>query len=256
VAPEPSDQDPGRQVGERDPREVGERDPREVGERDPREARERGPGEVRSAVSSHRCADEREVAAQERILAALDTLEHPFDEQADPVHVTGSAVVVGPRGTVLHVHRRLRRWMQPGGHVDEGEGPSEAALRESQEETGLALSHPDGGPRLIHVDVHPAANGHTHLDLRYLLLASDSEPSPQPGESPEVCWFTWEEAEMLCDLALAGALRAAQRQPEVRRFGDSINGGAKTLESDARARGASGTRGHVVQGGAMGHNGG
>ncbi len=196
-------------------------------------------GNVRSEVVAHPPADAREAAAREQILAALDTLEHPFDKDADPVHVTGSAVVVGPRGTVLHVHRRLGRWMQPGGHVDFGESPSDAALRESQEETGLALSHPVDGPRLIHLDVHPAADGHTHLDLRYLLLAADSDPSPPPGESPEVRWCSWAEADALSDAALAGALRAARRQPETQRFLGEADGGT-TSES---ANGAIGQNG-------------
>ena len=50
----------------------------------------------------------------------------PCDPTADPVHVTASAVVAGTRGTVLHLHRRLGRWMQPGGHVDPGESPPDA----------------------------------------------------------------------------------------------------------------------------------
>lgn len=145
----------------------------------------------------------------------LDRLDKPFDESADPVHVTGSAVVVGSRGTILHLHKRLKRWMQTGGHLEPGEMPYDAALRESEEETGLSLGHPAAGPRLLHVDVHPAADGHTHLDLRYLLLGPDAEPSPPPGESPHARWFSWPQALERSDVALAGALRAAQRQPEV-----------------------------------------
>jgi len=146
----------------------------------------------------------------------LERLASPLDEQAGPEHVTGSAVVVGPRGTVLHMHKRLRRWLQPGGHLDAGEGPWDAALRESHEETGLVVSHPTKGPRLLHVDVHGAANGHTHLDLRYLLIAPDLDPTPPSGESPEARWFGWEEATAVADDALLGALRAAQAQAEVR----------------------------------------
>ena len=66
------------------------------------------------------------------------------------------------------------------------------------------------------VDVHEAANGHTHLDLRYLLIAPDHDPSPAPGESPEVRWFGWDEAAAVADEALVGALRTARLQPEVR----------------------------------------
>jgi 8-oxo-dGTP pyrophosphatase MutT (NUDIX family) len=183
--------------------------------------RRRGTGDlaarVRRDVAAHVPGDDREAEARRQLLDLLEWVERPFDERAGPHHVTGSAVVVGPRGTVLHLHKRLRHWLQPGGHVDEGETPSEAALRESQEETGLALSHPVDGPRLIHVDVHDAAKGHVHYDLRYLLLAGDRDPSPPPGESPEVKWFSWEDADRLADASLAAALAAARRQPEVHR---------------------------------------
>jgi 8-oxo-dGTP pyrophosphatase MutT (NUDIX family) len=152
--------------------------------------------------------------ARIRILEALDTLESPFDRHANPTHVTASAVVVGRRGTILHLHRHLRRWLQPGGHLEAGEMPFEAALRESREETGLELSHPADGPRLVHVDVHPGAKGHTHLDLRFLVLAEDLEPAPPAGESQQVRWCSWDEAETIADEALVGAIRVARRQPE------------------------------------------
>jgi 8-oxo-dGTP pyrophosphatase MutT (NUDIX family) len=119
--------------------------------------------------------------------------------------------VVGPRGVVLHRHRLLHRWLQPGGHVDPGETPEEAVLRECVEETGLAVTHPEGGPVLVHVDVHPAARGHVHLDLRYLVSAPDDDPAPGPGESQQVAWFSWEAAADRADESLAGALRAARR---------------------------------------------
>src|SRR5271169_5069540 len=133
----------------------------------PQAAGDRRPAElvdtVRLAVAAHDPADGREAEARERILTELGQLARPFDVEADRTHVTGSAIVVGRRGTVLHMHKRLHRWMQPGGHLDPGESPWEAALRESEEETGLSLRHPDSGPRLVHVDVHPAADGHVHL---------------------------------------------------------------------------------------------
>ncbi len=170
-----------------------------------------------AVLAAHHPADEREERSTRRTAVALGNLPRPFDERADPEHVTGSAIVVGARGTVLHVHKRLHRWLQPGGHVEPGEAPWEAARREAEEETGLRLAHPGHGPRLIHVDVHRAAKGHTHLDLRYLLLAPDRDPAPPPGESPEARWFGWEEAAEVADEALAGALRAARRQPEAAR---------------------------------------
>jgi 8-oxo-dGTP pyrophosphatase MutT (NUDIX family) len=168
-------------------------------------------GAVRATVAAFAPADERAVASRARVLADLDHLARPFDRHAHPVHVTGSAVVVGPRGTVLHRHKRLGRWLQPGGHLDPGEAPAAAARREAAEETGLAVCHPSGGPRLVHVDVHDAADDHVHLDLRYLLVVADpgADPAPAPGESQEVAWFPWPDALARADESLRGALTAA-----------------------------------------------
>jgi 8-oxo-dGTP pyrophosphatase MutT (NUDIX family) len=166
---------------------------------------------LNTVLRGHRPADPRESLSMAIMVAELARLERPFDGEADPTHVTASAIVVGPRGVVLHRHRRLHRWMQPGGHIDAGEEPAEAAIRETVEETGLSVTHPHGGPAMIHLDVHRAARGHVHLDLRYLLSSPDDDPTPAPGESQEVAWFTWEEGAELADDALTGALRSARR---------------------------------------------
>jgi 8-oxo-dGTP pyrophosphatase MutT (NUDIX family) len=152
-------------------------------------------------------ADLRERRSRLRLLEAIGRLPGPFARLAGPTHVTGSAIVVGPPGVVLHRHKRMGIWLQPGGHLEPGETPWQAAWREAAEETGLTLRHPAGGPRLVHVDVHAAPLGHVHLDLRYLLLAADADPAPTPGESQDVRWFTWPEALAIADDGLAGALR-------------------------------------------------
>lgn len=143
-------------------------------------------------------------------MTELDRLQAPCDEHADLTHVTASAVVIGPRGTVLHLHKRLKRWMQPGGHIDSGESPPDAARREATEELGLEVAHPEDGPRLINVDVHEAALGHVHLDLRYLLIGADRDPAPPAGESPDARWMEWDEAMAMADDALLDALTVAR----------------------------------------------
>ncbi len=157
------------------------------------------------AVAGFDAVTDREIASRERFLAELDRLADPFDRDADPVHVTASAIIEGPRGTVLHLHKRLGGWMQPGGHVDPGEQPWQAALREAREETGLPLRHPDGGHELVHLDAHPAGP-HYHLDVRYLLLSDDVDPSPPPGESQDVRWFPLPDAIDIADDALVDGL--------------------------------------------------
>jgi 8-oxo-dGTP pyrophosphatase MutT (NUDIX family) len=161
---------------------------------------------LRSEIEAFECRSERERASRRRFLAELRRLDRPFDREADLVHVTGSAVVVGARGVVLHRHKRLGLWLQPGGHLDPGETPAQAAWRETKEETGLITHHPEGGPRLFHIDVHQAYAGHIHLDARYLLLASDQDPVPGAGESPDARWFDLQEARLVADPGLIDAI--------------------------------------------------
>jgi 8-oxo-dGTP pyrophosphatase MutT (NUDIX family) len=181
---------------------------------------------IRDDVAMREPVDEREAASIERFLALYDTLDDPFDQECGPVHVTGSAIVVGPRGVVLLEHKRLGIWLQPGGHIDPGETPWEGALREAAEETGLDVGFAlpsgdgpsvsdDGVPPLVHVDVHDGGRGHTHLDLRYVVDGGDADPSPPADESQKIGWFTWPDAIELADPGLRGALIALQPEHEV-----------------------------------------
>ena len=149
--------------------------------------------------------DDREETSIAATLERLSWSGDPFDEHADPHHLTASAFVLSSRGVILHLHRRLGIWVQPGGHVDPGESPADAARRETLEETGLATTHTDP-PTLLHVDLHPGPRGHTHYDLRYVVLARPLDPSPPPDESPEVHWFEFPEALERCEPGLRGGL--------------------------------------------------
>lgn len=159
---------------------------------------------LRAALTAHAPATATEAMSVRRVLRLLDWLPRPFDRQADPMHVTGSAIVVddGER-VLLHRHVRLLRWLQPGGHVEAGEAVEEAARRETLEETGVATRHPASGPRLLHVDVHEGPLGHVHLDVRWLLLA---DPGPPPAS--DAAWFGAAEAAGVADGSLAAALAA------------------------------------------------
>ena len=167
---------------------------------------------IRADVVARTPVDEREAAAIERFVELFDGLSDPFSQDADLVHVTGSGIVVGSRGVLLLKHRRLGFWLQPGGHIDPGETPWEAAVRESAEETGLVVSFAGptthGVPPLLHVDVHAGGRGHTHLDLRYLIDGGSADPAPPEDESQEIGWFSWDVAIELADDGVAGCLRA------------------------------------------------
>ncbi len=169
---------------------------------------------LRARLASMTPIDAREAESISRTRERLDVGDDPFDEFASDHHLTASAFVVSERGVILHRHRRLGIWVQPGGHVDPDETPETAARRETREETGLVARHLDP-PALVHVDVHPGPRGHTHYDLRYVLVAPPDDPSPPAGESPEVAWFSFEEAAQRAEPSLVAALADLAR-----RYGD------------------------------------
>jgi 8-oxo-dGTP pyrophosphatase MutT (NUDIX family) len=119
-------------------------------------------------------------------------------------HITASAFIVDPaqRAILLLQHRKLNRWLQPGGHVDESDQSlAEAAWREAFEETGLGrdemqLQDLHGTSGLYDIDSHniPAnatknEPAHVHHDLRFLFTCH------QPGllniNATEANGFKW-----------------------------------------------------------------
>ena len=161
---------------------------------------------------THRAVDTREQLSIEQFCEVVPLLSDPCNEHGDLRHVTASAIFVSDDGdaVVLHLHKRLNMWLQPGGHIDAGESIAKAALREAHEETGLPVRHEKDDAMFVHLDVHPGPKGHTHFDLRYLVRAPYVRPTPGAYESPEVQWFSWSEAEKIADPGLGGALVAVQ----------------------------------------------
>jgi 8-oxo-dGTP pyrophosphatase MutT (NUDIX family) len=173
------------------------------------------------ALRRHVPADDEEARDRERILAFVLRHAHPFDRGIREGHLTGSAITVSADGAhvlLLH-HRKLDRWLQPGGHGDPGETSGEAvALREAFEESGIrGLVLHAAAPRPLDVDVHdiPARGeepAHEHLDLRYLVLApAGAEIAPDLAETREVRWVPWDETGALGpDRGLRRALAKAR----------------------------------------------
>jgi 8-oxo-dGTP pyrophosphatase MutT (NUDIX family) len=113
---------------------------------------------------------------------AIVRAENVFDRRNMAGHLTASAILVSPdHQQVYLIHNRaLDRWLAPGGHVDPGEMPQDAAHRELLEETGLVASA--GTSILIDMDIHtiPARPSrdegeHSHFDFRYLMTGNPKQ---------------------------------------------------------------------------------
>ena len=53
---------------------------------------------------------------------------------------TTSVYILHQGQVLLLMHPKLKKWLPPGGHVEENESPPEAAKREVKEETGLEIT--------------------------------------------------------------------------------------------------------------------
>lgn len=77
--------------------------------------------------------------------------EHQADDEQPTTRAAGVAFVT-PSGEILFLRRAARgykgdhsgEWCLPGGVVENGETPEQAAVREAKEETGYVSAHPDG----------------------------------------------------------------------------------------------------------------
>jgi 8-oxo-dGTP pyrophosphatase MutT (NUDIX family) len=159
----------------------------------------RSPAEARALVQSFTASPEEE-KSRELILALLEFTAAPFSrDQYHPGHITCTAAVAHPDGRhiLLMYHHRHRRWLLPGGHVEESDGAlGEAARREAIEETAARIQT-TGGFHLAGMDVHgiPARKDepfHLHHDLIFALRA-DSEELAVTEEAPQVAWCGLDE---------------------------------------------------------------
>lgn len=122
-------------------------------------------------------------------------------------HVTTSAVVLNTLGNkaLLIMHKKLSKYLQPGGHYENDISLRASASREVAEETGLSINaltalFSDDQP--IDIDTHLIPGSpkrgepaHYHFDFRYILTTDERLPfSIQEDEVTNVHWFGLEDA--------------------------------------------------------------
>ncbi|MCZ6504026.1 MAG: NUDIX hydrolase [Gammaproteobacteria bacterium] len=117
-----------------------------------------------------------------------------FERELLSGHITGSAWIVnkGFKKTLLTHHRKLDKWLQPGGHADGVTDVAEVALREAREESGLSdlvlVSS-----EMFDIDVHLIPAGmtepaHYHFDCRFLICCPENENYVVSNESHDLAW--------------------------------------------------------------------
>lgn len=124
----------------------------------------------------------------------------PYGRSGRHGHFTGSSLVLGIDGqrTLLTHHRKLQRWLQPGGHADGDSDLRRVALREACEETGLPGLRIE--PAIFDLDRHwippyREMPGHWHYDVRFLVRATESEAYMVSDESDDLRWWPLADVE-------------------------------------------------------------
>lgn len=137
-------------------------------------------------------------------------------------HFTATAFIIdSEKRTLLLWHKRLNRWMPPGGHIDPDETPEDAAKRECKEETNLdveIIGDPQGDlftknrseghmltkPIAMLLEEIPASPelgepAHQHMDFLFIAKPLDASQALKLAEeeSSTMRWFTKSEIELL-----------------------------------------------------------
>ena len=125
--------------------------------------------------------------------------ENRYSRMSQDGHITASGLVIKDEKVLLIFHPYIQQWFQPGGHIDEGESPIEAAIREVYEETGFVCELDSGNRDPIDIDIHEIPENlkkdegaHLHIDLLYRLKVLRQE---QSVENIKYQWFSFGEVE-------------------------------------------------------------
>ncbi len=125
-------------------------------------------------------------------------------------HFTATAYIIEQGRVLLLQHPKLKKWLPPGGHVEDNETPPECAKREAKEETGLEIElirqenlwldfwNASSFERpylclLENIPAHGDKPAHQHIDMIYLAKRVQGTPFP------ETKWFSLEEIEQMAD---------------------------------------------------------
>ncbi len=132
-------------------------------------------------------------------IATILESPNPYSRANKVGHITASGLVIRGDKVLLILHPYLKSWLQPGGHIDDGESPVDAAIREVREETGFICALDSNDSKPIDVDIHEiplnskkGEVAHLHIDLLYRLKVLRED---KPSEDISTAWLPFMQVE-------------------------------------------------------------
>lgn len=142
-------------------------------------------------------SDEVEIENKKKVTKFIEAHPDCFERSLVFGHLTGSCWLANfdMSQFLLTKHKKMKMWLQLGGHADGDNDIKRTAIREAREESGLQnielISY-----EIFDLGVHimPSYDSvleHLHFDFRFLMRASDETERIQiSSESDDLRWFS------------------------------------------------------------------
>lgn len=146
-------------------------------------------------ISTLEPRSQRERDAQADFASFFGADDGPLFRESGPDHLTASCVAFDHslEHTLLVFHRKGQFWVQPGGHIEEGDrSVAAAAVRELAEETGIEVAVPAEVPA-YDLDHHALSSSFgscaSHLDIGIAIVVDREAAITVSHESEDVRWW-------------------------------------------------------------------
>ena len=147
---------------------------------------------LRGMINAYLVRYPEERSVVRKFLELLTDYPDCFERNCEFGHITGSAWLVDPdeKRVLLTHHKKLKKWLQLGGHSDGVKDVLAVATREAVEESGLEVVALD--TEIFDIDVHKIPErrsfpAHYHFDVRFA-FRSLSEIFSVSEESIDLEW--------------------------------------------------------------------
>lgn len=118
-------------------------------------------------------------------------------------HFCVSVYVFNPKSQkfLMIKHKKIGKWLQPGGHIELNEDPEEASIREVFEETGIKVKligerFPTEEDFIVPIAIQKnlIKESHIHMDFVYLAYPLENQIEVQNfKETDGLEWFSLQE---------------------------------------------------------------